>query len=193
MKSYKSLFREFHLDLNRFRAAPLAVAMVAISLLVLQSNVLTSASANSASQVLNQRPVAVDDNYSTPTGVPIIIAAPGFLGNDRDADNDPLTVYSYSALQSASSAPGTIIINFDGSFMFDPAAGFTGIVSFTYRVGDQTVPASESFSLNEGTVSIEVTQPNNPPVADAGGPYSVVAGGTIMLDAGGSARNVSEL
>ena len=40
----------------------------------------------------NSAPVAVaDDATSTPEGTAKVVAAPGVLGNDRDADGDPIT------------------------------------------------------------------------------------------------------
>ena len=186
MKSYSTLLRELRPRISRVRVVPLALAAAAMSLLLLQASATASVSANSASQGLNQPPVAVDDNYLTPTGVPLLVSVPGVLGNDTDADGDTLVVFSYGALQSTDPAPGTIIINPDGAFYFVPTPGFMGEVTFTYYAGDQTVPASGSSSLNEATVSIQVMLPNNPPVADAGGPYLVAAGGSVILDASAS-------
>ena len=39
----------------------------------------------------NNAPVAVADAYSTPQDTAKVVAAPGVLGNDTDADSDPLT------------------------------------------------------------------------------------------------------
>ena len=39
----------------------------------------------------NDAPVAVDDSYDTYAGTALAIVAPGVLGNDTDADGDPLT------------------------------------------------------------------------------------------------------
>ena len=41
--------------------------------------------------VLNTAPVAVSDSYSTANDMPLVVAAPGILANDSDADGDGLT------------------------------------------------------------------------------------------------------
>jgi hypothetical protein len=40
---------------------------------------------------VNTPPVAADDGYTTDEDTPLNVAAPGVLGNDSDADGDPLT------------------------------------------------------------------------------------------------------
>jgi hypothetical protein len=40
----------------------------------------------------NNAPVAADDHYTTPAGVPLTVPAPGVLTNDHDAEGDPLTI-----------------------------------------------------------------------------------------------------
>jgi hypothetical protein len=44
----------------------------------------------------NQPPVATDDAYSTDEETLLSVAAPGVLGNDTDADSDPLTAHPKS-------------------------------------------------------------------------------------------------
>ena len=39
----------------------------------------------------NTTPVATADHYSTDKDTPLTVVAPGVLGNDTDADSDPLT------------------------------------------------------------------------------------------------------
>jgi hypothetical protein len=45
---------------------------------------------------------------------------------------------------------GTLTVNADGSFNFTPAAGFTGIVTFTYYVTDGT------NNSNIATVTLDI-------------------------------------
>jgi hypothetical protein len=54
-----------------------------------------TASSNVATVTITVRayddaPVAVDDEYTTQEDTPLTVAAPGVLGNDTDADGDPL-------------------------------------------------------------------------------------------------------
>ena len=79
----------------------------------------------------NTTPVAVDDNFSTPINTPLNVPPPGVLGNDSDADGDPLTV-----VLNSDPLNGTLIFNSDGSFTYSPNSGFTGNDSFTYAAND---------------------------------------------------------
>ena len=99
-----------------------------------------------------QPPVAVDDGYSTPEDTPLTAAAPGVLGNDTDADGDPLT-----AIQEAGPASGTLVLDADGSFVYTPTLNFNGVVTFTYHANDGTA------NSNTATVAITVTATNDAP------------------------------
>ena len=100
-------------------------------------------------------PVAADDSYTTDEDTPLNVAAPGVLGNDTDADGDPLT-----ALLVVGTSDGALTLNADGSFDYTPDADFNGSDSFTYRANDGTV------SSTLATVTITVTPVNDSPVAN---------------------------
>lgn len=93
----------------------------------------------------NTPPQAVDDAYTTPSDTPLVIAAPGILGNDSDAENDPLTAILVDDVTN-----GTLVLNVDGSFVYTPTAGFVGTDTFTYRVSDG------SAESDTATVTIRV-------------------------------------
>jgi len=80
---------------------------------------------------VNDSPVAADDAYGMDQDTTLTISAPGLLGNDADVDGDLLTA-------SVSIAPvnGILALNPDGSFIYTPAAGFSGSDSFTYTAAD---------------------------------------------------------
>lgn len=81
----------------------------------------------------NGPPVAVDDAYTTPINVPLIIgAAQGVLANDTDPNNDPLTARAGRSGVSN----GILLLNADGSFIYTPAPGFSGMDTFTYEAFD---------------------------------------------------------
>ena len=104
----------------------------------------------------NVPPVANNDSYTTAFQTPLTVPAPGVLGNDTDANGDPLTAVLLTGVTS-----GTLNLAANGSFTYTPAAGFTGTASFTYRANDGT-----AFS-NSATVTITVGNPPNvPPVAN---------------------------
>ena len=101
-------------------------------------------------------PVAVDDAYPTDEETPLSVAAPGVLGNDTDADSDPL-----NAVLDNTTSNGTLTLNSDGSFNYEPNADFSGIDSFTYFANDGTANSNPA-----ATVTITVNSVNDPPVAN---------------------------
>jgi len=98
---------------------------------------------------VNDPPVATADTYATPTT--LTVAAPGVLANDTDTDGNALTAQLVTG-----PAHGTLTLKADGSFVYTPAATYSGTDSFTYK-------ASDGASLsNVATVTITVSAP--PPV-----------------------------
>jgi hypothetical protein len=102
---------------------------------------------------VNDAPVAVDDAYGVDEDTTLNVAAPGVLANDSDVDGDPLTAVKVSDVSS-----GTLTLNANGSFSYEPNPDFNGIDSFTYQAHDGT-----DYSEN-ATVIITVN-----PVLDGGG------------------------
>jgi hypothetical protein len=94
---------------------------------------------------VNDAPVAADDAYDAVQNTALTVPAPGVLGNDSDADNDPLT-----AALVTGPANGTLTLNADGSFTYTPTFNFVGVDSFTYVANDGTVDS------NTATVTIAV-------------------------------------
>ena len=82
---------------------------------------------------VNDAPVAVADAYDTAEDTLLTVDAPGVLGNDSDAEADPLT-----AVLVDNVASGTLSLAADGSFTYEPAADFNGDVTFTYKANDGT-------------------------------------------------------
>ena len=95
----------------------------------------------------NTAPVAVADAYSVNQDNTLNLVAPGVLGNDRDADGDPLT----AVLVTGPTNAVAFILNPDGSFSYTPAPNYIGPDSFTYRANDR-LTNSEPV-----TVSLTVT------------------------------------
>ena len=72
-------------------------------------------------EVPGSPPVAVADAYNVVGGGTLTVPAPGMLGNDTDADNDPLAAQLVS-----STTQGTLSLDPNGSFTYvapDGAAG----------------------------------------------------------------------
>lgn len=90
-------------------------------------------------------PVANDDSYQTGQAQTMTIAAPGVLGNDTDSDMHALTA-------SVVSDPmfGTLTLNADGSFTYDPDDDFYGTDDFSYS-------ASDGSASDQAVVTLTVT------------------------------------
>lgn len=103
---------------------------------------------------VNYPPVARDDEYSTPEDTALVIAAPGVLVNDTDADNDPLTV-----ILASGPTNGVLALNSNGGFSYTPNTNFNGIDAFAYRANDGVADSPVA------TVTITVSGANDAPIA----------------------------
>ena len=135
----------------------------------------TTATANITVLPVNDPPVAVDDEYTVDEDTTLTVPAAGVLTNDTDVESDALT----GAL-IADVTNGTLTLNSDGSFTYLPTLNYSGDDSFTYVVSD----GSDDSGL--GTVTITVTPVNDPPIADANGPYVSSVGTAVTFDGSGS-------
>lgn len=95
---------------------------------------------------VNDAPTALNETYTVITTSSLNITAPGVLANDTDVDNPVLT-----ASLVATAANGTLNLNPDGAFTYQPNAGFSGTDSFTYQASDG------SLTSNLATVNIAVS------------------------------------
>jgi FtsP/CotA-like multicopper oxidase with cupredoxin domain len=106
----------------------------------------------------NTAPVAVDDPaYDVNQNNTLTIAAPGVLGNDSDPEGNALT----AVLGTSVVTDGTLDLNADGSFVYEPDLGFFGVDSFTYKASDGVLESAEVTA----TITV-VAVANNLPVAD---------------------------
>jgi large repetitive protein len=99
---------------------------------------------------VNDVPVAVNDNATTPEDSPVTIPV---LANDTDADGNPLTI------TAATSPNGTVVINPDGTITFTPNPNFNGPATITYTISDGQGGTATA------TVAVNVTPINDTPVA----------------------------
>lgn len=99
--------------------------------------------------------VATADSYSAIVGTTLTVAPSGVLANDADTGGHAL-----SAVMVAQPANGTLSLRSDGSFVYVPRAGYTGVDSFRYAATDGDVVSSAAIvSLNVGAVPTAVTRP----------------------------------
>jgi T1SS-143 domain-containing protein len=101
-------------------------------------------------------PVAVDDAVTVIEDTPFTSVV-SLIANDTDADGDALTAVAGTF---ATGQGGSVTIAADGSYVYTPAANFSGIDSFTYTVTDGAL-------TDTGTVTLTVTAVNDAPTAAA--------------------------
>jgi hypothetical protein len=79
----------------------------------------------------NTRPSVTSDIYVSARDEVLTVQAPGVLGNDHDAENNPLTA-------SLRELPlhGVVALQPNGGFTYTPALGFSGTDTFTYVASD---------------------------------------------------------
>jgi VCBS repeat-containing protein len=104
----------------------------------------------------NSPPTATDDSYSLNQGTILNEPARGVLTNDTDPENATLT-----ATKVTEPFHGTLTLNVDGSFTYDPNADFSGTDSFTYKANDGQADS------NAATATITVNPDTTAPTVNA--------------------------
>ncbi|MBI5445819.1 MAG: Ig-like domain-containing protein, partial [Deltaproteobacteria bacterium] len=99
-----------------------------------------------------QAPVAENDLYRVNSFTTYSVAAPGVLGNDADANDDPLT----AALTPGSLTQGTLVFNADGSFRWaPPSVTWVGTATFRYRANDGILDSNEATVTLDKEMAVE--------------------------------------
>jgi hypothetical protein len=109
---------------------------------------------------VNAAPVANADAYAVVKDTWIHPLAPGVFGNDSDADGDAIS-FSSQGYDVYGGAGEGLTIYADGSFFYQPPAGFTGTRTWWYIVTDGTDVSAKA----EITFTIAAAGPNTVPVA----------------------------
>jgi VCBS repeat-containing protein len=130
---------------------------------------------------VNDAPAAVGNSYATNEDVQLVVNVPGVLGNDTDADGNPLT-----AALVTGPAHGTLVLDADGGFRYTPAPNYNGPDSFTYQASDGTLTSGVV------TVSLSVTSVNDTPVA-GGDSYTATEDTPLTIAAPGLLVNDSDI
>jgi len=81
----------------------------------------------------NDAPVGAADHFAAVFNTPLVIVVADLLGNDTDADGDPLSLGSFTQ-----PANGTLVDNGDGTLTYTPDPGYHGTDGFTYVASDGT-------------------------------------------------------
>jgi len=118
---------------------------------------------------VNDAPVANDDSATIAEDTPTNIAV---LSNDTDAENDALSVSSFTQ-----PSQGKVTENTDGTLHYEPAANsnFNGTTTFTYTVSDG------NGETDTATVTVTVTAVNDAPTLTQ-------SGGACLSDTSASGR-----
>jgi VCBS repeat-containing protein len=109
-------------------------------------------------------PVANNDGYNINEDTTLIAGPSGVLGNDTDANSDPLTVSSVNGNAAnvgtqIATTHGLVTVNADGSFTYTPDTNYHGTDSFTYTANDGALDSAS------GTASITIFPVNDAPTA----------------------------
>jgi VCBS repeat-containing protein len=115
----------------------------------------STATSNFTIAVLNvfERPIGINDSYSTSYIDDLIITGLGVLANDIDPDGDPLTAILISGPSS-----GTLqAFDGQGGLRYTPVAGFEGTIEIVYQSTDGM------FLSDAVTISILVSRPTTVP------------------------------
>jgi N,N-dimethylformamidase beta subunit-like protein/uncharacterized protein DUF4082/cadherin-like protein/Big-like domain-containing protein/purple acid phosphatase-like protein len=106
-------------------------------------------------RAVNDVPTVANDAYTVNEDATLAVGPPGVLGNDTDADGDPLT----ASLVSGPSK-GILTFNVNGSFTYAPNSNVNGQDSFSYR-------ANDGSASSQATVTLTIAAVNDAPSAVA--------------------------
>ncbi len=141
-----------------------ATQTIAMGATVLVGLVVTSHNAGALSTAtfdnvdIRMPPTAADDSYTVSQDNALAVAAPGVLANDTAASGSPTVA---SPRPETAPAHGTLTLNADGSFSYQPDPGFTGTDSFTYR-------AVDGSGLTSGPATVTITVGSTAYISDSG-------------------------
>ncbi len=122
----------------------------------------------------NVAPVAVADTLAATEDTAMTYTAAQLLGNDTDANGNPLTIASV-----ASGTGGTAVLNANGTVTFTPNANFNGAASFTYTARDNSLTSNTAkVTVNVATVNdaAVISGTSTGSVTEAGGTSNTIAG-----------------
>ncbi|MBL0046805.1 MAG: tandem-95 repeat protein [Bacteroidetes bacterium] len=117
----------------------------------------SNASINITVNPVNDSPVAVNDNVSTPEDTPLLGTT--LLTNDLDVDGNTLTV---STSPLVPPAHGTLLLNSNGTYTYTPSLNYVGGDTFVYEVCDNGIPSACSNAV----VLITISPVNDAPSAN---------------------------
>jgi len=109
---------------------------------------------------INDPPIALGDFYEIAHSQALNVSSPGILLNDTDVDGDTLIPFE---VEGQGPFHGSLNLRNNGSFVYDPDNGYTGIDTFQYYVTD--VIPDGSFLSNIAQVSINIFDADSPRIS----------------------------
>src|SRR5215204_4694938 len=108
---------------------------------------------------LKVSPLAFADTYFAGQNTPLSVGAPRVLTNDTGIPS-PTAV---AIAGGATAQGGTVTLNTDGSFLYTPSTGFTGVDTFNYTVTNGLTPNDTAqATINvDAPPSVTATTPTN--------------------------------
>ncbi|RMG50675.1 MAG: tandem-95 repeat protein [Acidobacteria bacterium] len=122
---------------------------------------------------INDPPTARDDEAATAENASVLIDVTA-NDDDVDGDIDPTTVTLVSPPEH-----GNVDVRSDGKVMYVPATNFTGTDRFRYAVRDD-----EGALSNEATVTVTVTESDDPPPGENHPPTVTISTSARVVAAG---------
>ena len=100
-------------------------------------------------------PLAIAGSYWVYQDTQLSISGIGVLGNDHDQENDSLTATVVDGPEH-----GSLALNSNGSFTYDPVANYIGVDSFTYTAADsQTTSIKTTVVIDVRTAPVPTATP----------------------------------
>lgn len=148
--------------------------------------------------------MARDETFTTPVNTPL--AGGNVLSNDYGLPAP--VVISFGATANAAATPagnagssdngGAVILNADGTFTYNPPAGFSGKDQFRYIAGNGNLPDNDAIvTISVGAAPLATTDSYNvvgnvsiAPNAAAGFLANDTGGGLLITSVNGSAANI---
>lgn len=93
-------------------------------------------------------PEAIEDNYITNQNTTLVVTSPGVLSNDRAAS---------AAMFRSGPMHGSVVMNSNGSFTYNPMTDYVGTDSFTYSAYNEwgeSIPVAVTLTIEQTTAPI---------------------------------------
>lgn len=122
--------------------------------------------------------------------MPLVVDAPGVLGNDSDGD---LPVNPLTAVLEDGPVTGSLDLEGDGSFVYTPTLDYNGVVTFTYYVSDGLAispPAEVAITV---TPVCDYAVQLDPPAAAQTGDAGTTVTYTLRLTNSGDCADVLDV